>query len=283
VFTQHVPFSEYKEEKRQIDIMREIMAVPGLRPRIPAFVPGWMRQLLESLWQNDPEQRPSMQECLVALQNKGRVANKTATHHGINNAVLTRVVYENEPNIPRFLVANFQEVWLGCQDHSKIYVLSVRNATEVLRTESHRDAECVTCLATPNERIAVSGSNKGTLCFWREEKERKQSVTSDAEEKRNSSASTPKEERKGGLLSRLISPRSSSHTLRLSTGDVQDPSTPESVPRRPSTIGRQAGRAVSTCGQCHKQFSAHDLSRASELNVRCFSFFFFRPFFSSLF
>jgi serine/threonine protein kinase len=72
LLTQQVPFSEYAA-MRYLDRMRLLLS-EGLRLTIPAFCPGWMRELLRALWQHEPNQRPSFAECVecLALQKRPR-------------------------------------------------------------------------------------------------------------------------------------------------------------------------------------------------------------------
>ncbi len=161
VLTQRQPFHECPETYLQL--ITKVLS-EGLRPRIPAFVPTWMRELLQELWSHEAGRRPSFADALYRLENAGARRDVVpAVVRSVQRALVPRVVFENQDWLPLCMTANASEMWMGCRN-GDVRVYSTKSA-EQLRLERHGDSDVV-CILRPSSSIVFSGCSDGMVRAW---------------------------------------------------------------------------------------------------------------------
>ena len=112
--TEKPPFGEFFKFMREAELHRRLHE-ERLRPSIPGNVPEWMRLLVQEMWHEDPNKRPSFEECVKMLESHGQVMPKKKQEKKKHD--MWRPLLENE-GVSCMDISSGGELWVGCMDGS---------------------------------------------------------------------------------------------------------------------------------------------------------------------
>ncbi len=72
IFSGRVPFSEYDDVMRLIEMKQAVLVEPFLRPTMPDTAPRWTTALAARLRHNNADMRPSFKDCMKIIMRDSR-------------------------------------------------------------------------------------------------------------------------------------------------------------------------------------------------------------------
>ena len=152
------PFGEYYAQGMQEMAIKQGILSGTVRPSLPSNTEPWLSALIQEMWQTEPQLRPSFEECIARIRQRGPVQGFLRRREA--ESMQCRTVFEDSLEAVCCMADSGRgPIYGGCVN-GFVKTYSPSSLVEVARERCHQDAVRAICCT---EGMIWSGSVDGSL------------------------------------------------------------------------------------------------------------------------